>query len=528
MMLKKLGFQKKRVRDLFKLFGKTAFALSAILLLLTGFTESGQARSFRYAEDKAPNTLNPIFANDMYSVRANELIHGSLVGFDMELKPRLQLAKEILPSEDSMSATITLKENITWHDGKPVSADDIIFTYKAMTHPKTPTLERGQVAFISSMVKVTAKKIKVTFVRPIDRPLRFFNFKILPKHKFTKPFISITDYFGRQPVGAGPYAIRSWSSNNRIRLGKALGFSPKPRIDSIELQEIPDKNTQKEVLKYGGLDAIIRVRPKEIPVFEQVDSIELYPYTSLSWWYIALNHRNLHFKSKLVRQAIAFALDRNRIREAHLGDGDTISGPFAPQSAYYNFSVEPRSFKLQKSISLLKEAGYKKIKKNWFKKGKKLKFSLVVDKSMSIYKNVCLDIQSQLNNLGVPVSIKWLTSVEINLKVLKRKKFDAYISRWSFDDSSVIYPLFHSKGNLNYIGYKNKLVDQLLDDSKKTSDPELFRSIYMDLHKYLHKDLPYVFLFSLIGYSAVSSDVVDVVIHPFYYYSFFPGWNFRK
>lgn len=96
---------------------------------------------------------------------------------------------------------------------------------------------------------------------------------------------------------------------------------------------------------------------------------------------------------------------------------------------------------------------------------------------------------------------------------------------WNFDDLSTIYPLFHSKGGRNYIRYKNKMVDKLLRQSTKTTDPAIYRTIFKKIHKILHDDVPYLFLWSLTNYSALSSRVNRVVIHPFNYFHYVYQWT---
>ncbi len=295
----------------------------------------------------------------------------------------------------------------------------------------------------------------------------------------------------------------------------------------MTLEVNPDKNIQREVLRYGGFDAIIRVRPKDIPILERDRNIRLYPYSTNDWWYIAFNHkRGSILRDRRVREAMVYALDRDDLRMAHLGEGQTISGPFSPNDPLYNFDVEPRTQDLEKANKLLDSAGWRRRPGSPFryKRGKRLELQLLISTSRSSYKSLCLAMQSEWRKVGIKVDLVWLDDVQWIRRVMREKKFDLALHIWAFDDLSTIYPLFHSRGIRNYISYKNPQVDKLLEQANKTTDPVIYRAIYGKLHKILHDDLPYIFLWSLTNYSAISARVKGVIIHPFNYFHYAYRW----
>ncbi|MCB9638306.1 MAG: hypothetical protein H6727_05265 [Myxococcales bacterium] len=486
------------------------------------------ATPLKYTEDRPPSVLNPIFAEDMYSVRATELIFESLIGWDKDQKPAPMLATEWSVAPDKKSITMTLRKGVKWHDGKDFSSDDVEFTIRTMTSRKTQIADRYLAQIIKGVKPMGPLKVMIEFKKPLSRPERWLQFKIIPKHRFKEGVVRRSDYFNQKPYGTGPFRFRSWKLRKiLLRRFSSHWRGSSVRLDGVTLQAIPDKNIQREVLRYGGLDTIIRVRPKDIPLFERDQGVGLMPYSTNDWWYLGLNHRNKSiFRDKRVREAFMLALDRGGLRDAHLGDGQIISGPFSPNDPLYNFSVEARSQDIEKASKLLDAAGWKKVagKPIRMRGRKPLKVEFLLPRSKNSYKELCLAIQGEMRKVGVDIDLVWIDDVAWDRRVFTQKQFDMVLHIWNFDELSTIYPLFHSRGNRNYIGYKNKEVDRLLAQATRTTDPVIYKAIYGKLHKILHKELPYVFLWSLTNYSAMSSRVKKVTIHPFNYFHYAHSW----
>jgi peptide/nickel transport system substrate-binding protein len=485
----------------------------------------------KYTEDRTPSSLNPIFADDMYSVRITELIFEPLIGWDKEQKPTPMLATSWEISPDRKIITLNLRQNVKWHDGKPFSSKDVIFTINAMTSSRSQITDRYLAQIIQKVTAVGEHQVKIFFHRPLNKPLRWLQFKIIPAHRFPKGQVLRSDYFGQRPYGTGPFAFERWVSRKVI----LKRFAQHWRADQISLsgvilQAIADKNIQVEVLRYGGIDAIIRVRPKDIPIFERDQNLRLYPYSTNDWWYIAYNLKSGSiFSDKRVREALVYALDRDSLRAAHLGEGHTISGPFSPNDPLCNFSVMPRTQDLDKANQLLDQAGWKRSGNEIRRKANKpLEIRMLVPKSKESYKALCLGMQSAWRQIGVQLELTWLDDAAWTQAVMTRKDFDLAIHIWNFDDLSTIYPLFHSKGIHNYVSYRNDTIDKLLLQATQTTDPAIYKAIYGRIHQILHDDVPYIFLWSLTNYSSLSARVRNVHIHPFNYFHYAYSWNKGK
>ncbi len=480
----------------------------------------------KYAEEQMPNSLNPFFAENMMAERLLELVFDNLVGENKYGKKEGRLAKSWKIAKNKMSVTFELRKDITWHDGKPFTSDDVVFTIKAAKDPKTVFLKKDGFGVFEKVEALGKHKVKFTFKLPIAEPTERFNWKVLPKHKFKGTTIKPTNPFNSKPVGTGPFRVTK-ATGKQVRMKRHKKYWRKVKIDGVFMQQIPDRNNQLELLQLGGLDAVVIVRPKDVPELERVKSVKLYPYSTVNWWYVAYNFDHPLLNEQGIREAITYALNRQDLLMAHLGTGDILSGPFTQASPFYNWEVKPRPYDPSRATAILEDLGWNK-KGKWLKKdGKKLTLKLSVEKGGQEIRGLCLDIQSQLKQVGIELKVKFLDSSKFTSRVFKKKKFDLALHQWSFRRYENLYPLFHSSGNRNFIEYQNPTVDTLLDRSRKARDSESLRKFYQGLHKELHRDQPYTFLWSLNARTAVASKFRDVYITPHYYFSTIHEWKTR-
>lgn len=490
---------------------------------------------FRYAEDTEPSTLNPMFSSKMVDVRLEELLFEGLFTYDHLLRPVPALAEKCSGQKDdcvhgpSRFAQVTLRK-ATWHDGQPVTAADVEFTVKVLQDARTASPAGGTAGCIDKIQVTGPLDLTIGFKRDQMNPSQCLMFKILPKHKFpaTLP-IPRSHEFRARPVGSGPYKMDKWQSKklDLVRTDETVGL---PRVQAMF---VPDKKIQLEFLQYDSLEAIVRIQPNQRAEVEGLgsDKVEVVPYANLSWWYLGVNHNNPQLADKLVRQAIVHAINRDDLRKTFLGEGVTISGPFAPRTPYYDDRVLPYPFDLEESERLLKQAGYQRAGKGqpYSKGGVKLRFRLAVDKgAMGHYKDVYLLLQTRLKDAGIDIDLDPMESVAFKEKVMNRRDFDLTISIWSFDDSFDVYPLFHSKGRENYVGYSSAAMDDLLEKTRQTTSPELYQSYFRQVHRLSHADLPYIFLWSVPSYAAVTSRVANVDLHPFRFFTWIREWKWRE
>ena len=494
--------------------------------------------SLSYGEYGRPATLDPITSNEMISLRITELIFNGLVGINEKQELVPELAEKWEASRDGRTYTFFLRKDVTWHpkEGeapKPFNADDVVFTYKVMMHPKTITPLKVRYEFIDSIEKVDDYTVRFTLKRPILNALAKFSFKIIPKHGPANPYLTRDDSFVQHPIGTGPYMFKALTSEREIILvANDNYFKGRPHISQFAEKPFADQNIMTQALMFNAIDMIVLVNPRDIPEIQGDKRFVLKPYNALSYSFFGYNVRNPLLADKRVRKAFTLAVNRQEMLDSFFsGQGTIISGPFAPGSWAYNLDVQPAAFDAPKAIALLQEAGFTKGADGFMQKdGKKLMLSLKVpiEKESEAVKRVVLAFKNYLKNIGADIKVEFKEWQAWKEDVFLEHDFDIVFASWVFDDSADISSLFHS-GEIgdwknNFGGYASPEVDGLINESKLTLDHEKKRTINRKLHALLAEENPYTFLWTLTNYAAYRDKVRRVAIHPYKFFSFADEW----
>ena len=235
------------------------------------------------------------------------------------------------------------------------------------------------------------------------------------------------------------------------------------------------------------------------------DYYNTYVTDQLAFTYIGWNPKNPLFKDKKVRQALTMAIDRQALIKNVIYDQGAIStSPFPLHSWANNPKVRPWPYDPEKSKKLLREAGWKPGKDGILHKvigGKDtpFKFTLLSVQGAVSAERVATIVQQQFKELGIGMDIQvyeWTTYLS---QYMNPRKFDAYIGAWSVTPDPDCYQLFHSsqigEHQFNFVSYKNKTVDELLVEGRRTLDQNKRQKIYRRIHSILHEDQPYTFLY---------------------------------
>jgi peptide/nickel transport system substrate-binding protein len=475
----------------------------------------------------------------MISLRLTELIFNGLVGINEKQEIVPELAEKWDRSPDSRTYTYTLRKDVTWHarEGetpKPFTAEDVLFTYKIMMHPKTITPLKVRYEFIDSVEKLDEYTVRFTLKRPILNALAKFSFKVIPKHgPANSQYLTRNDPFVQNPFGTGPFMLKSITAEREIILAANENyFKGRPYLNTIVAKPFADQNIMTQALMFNAIDMIVLVNPRDIPEIQGDKRFILQPYNALSYSFFGYNSRNPLLADKRVRTAFTHAVNRQEMLDSFFnGQGTIISGPFAPGSWAYNLDVQPLAFDPQKAIALLQEAGFARGADGIMQKGgERLTLSLKVpiEKESEAVKRVVLAFKNYLKNVGVDIKVEFKEWQAWKEDVFLEHDFDIIFASWVFDDSADISSLFHS-GEIgawknNFGGYSNPEVDGLINESKLTLDHEKRRTINRKLHAILADENPYTFLWTLTNYAAYHKKVRRVAIHPYKFFSYADEW----
>ena len=452
----------------------------------------------------AVSTLMPPLISDAASASVASLIYNGLVKYDGNLNLEGDLAKSWDISKDGLTITFHLRHGVKWQDGAPFTAKDVLFTYKVMVDPKTPTAYSGDYLQVKKAEAPDDYTFRVTYAKPFAPALGSWTLAILPEHLLKGQDITKTR-LARHPIGTGPYILKKWKTGQFL----ALAYNPnyfegRVYLNGYMYRVIPDMATMFLELKAGnidrmGLTPLQYTRQTAYPKFDQM--YKKYRYMPFSYIYLGYNLRDPMFADRRVRQALSCAINKKEIIDGVLmGLGQEATGPYKPGTWYYNPNVPKFPYNPARAKALLAAAGWHPDAEGMLtKNGQPFEFTILTNQGNDIRVRTAEIIQRRLHDIGIQVKIRTIEWASFLKQFIEKGRFDAVLLGWNTGLDPDQYDIWSSTktkpGELNFIGYKNPEVDKLLSEGRHTFDREKRRQAYFKFQEILAEDQPYTFLF---------------------------------
>lgn len=465
----------------------------------------------------------------LYDTYVNELVHGYLMILDEKLQWRPSVAESVQFSPDNKTITYKLRKDVKFHDGQPLTAKDVAFSFKVMLDPKykgvrtstfLPILgakdyREGKAQDVAGIKVINDYEISFTMNEPSASMLTFLNsYSILPSHLFKDAKIDELDKHPNtaKPVGAGPFKFNEYKTDQYIELVRNENyFLGKPKLEKVIWKIITNQDTQVAQLKTGEID-FAEIRPSDVQVVEGFPNVKQIESPDFGYQYVNINHRHEFLKDVRVRQAIAYAINRQGIVDKLLlKKGGLMNSHMPPVSwAYDAASLNAYPYDAAKAKALLADAGFKPgadgvLEKN----GKKFEISLKFPAGNKVREQSAPLIQDNLKEVGIKVNLVGpMDFPTMSDEVNKQFKFDLALIGWSLStdpDASVIWSKDSSWGKVT--GWVNPKNEELLKKGASVLKIEERKPIYVEWAKLLNTELPYVFLYSNTRLYAVNKRV---------------------
>ena len=451
------------------------------------------------------SNLIPILASDSASHSIAGLIYNGLVKYDKNMNIVGDLAESWDISKNGLVITFHLRKGVKWHDGRPFTAKDVLYTYQVTVDPKTPTAYAGDFLKVKKAEVLDDYTFRVTYDKPFAPSLISWSSAILPRHLLEGQDITKSS-LARHPVGTGPYLFKEWLAGQKIVLvSNADYFEGRPYVGGHVTRIIPDMATMFLELRARnidmmGLTPLQYTRQTENNLFRQ--SFDKYRYLAFAYTYLGYNLKHPFFADKRVRQAISYAINKEEIISGVLlGLGKPATGPYKPGTWAYNENVKTYSYNPQKARELLRAAGWTKTNNDGFleKDGLPFTFELITNQGNETRQKCAEIIQRQLKEVGIDVKIRILEWAAFINDFINKRRFEAVILGWTIPLDPDAYDVWHSSKTapeeLNFISYKNPEVDALLEKARSTFDQKLRKKYYDRFQEILVEDQPYTFLY---------------------------------
>ena len=485
-------------------FNALLFSLLFLSLAACGQKAERDPNSFVVSSIGDARRLNPIIANDSASGTINDQVFSGLVKYDKDIKLIGDLAERWDVSPDGRTITFHLRKGVQWHDGAPFTADDCLFTYQRLMDPKVATPYGSSYMDVAKAEAVNEHTFRVTYKQPFSPALESWSMGVIPKHLLEGKDIN-TDPFNRHPIGTGPYRLKEWIAGQKLVLeSNERYFEGRPNIDQYLYRIIPDSSTMFQELLSGGVD-MMGLNPLQFLRKSETrrirENYRKFRYPANAFTYMGYNLKSPLFADKKVRQALAYAIDRQSIIDGVLmGIGRPCTGPFSYVSWAYNPKVQPYPYDPKRAMRMLEEAGWKDVNGDGIleKDGRPFHFTILTNQGNGERIRASEIIQQNFKKVGIDAKIR-VMEWQAFLEQIDKRSFDAIILGWSMSRDPDLYDIWHSsktgKGEYNFIGYNNPEVDRLLVQGRRVFSVEERKKIYYRIHEILADEQPYAFLY---------------------------------
>lgn len=420
----------------------------------------------------------------------NSLIFSGLTAHDKDNRIIPALAEEWSFDRETCSYTFHLRDDVTWHDGEPFTAEDVKFTLESIMNPDNMSEIASNYEDIISITLPDKDTVVIKLKAPNVAMLDYLTIGILPKHLLEGKDLT-SDTFNQKPIGTGPYKLVQWDQGQSITLKKNEDYyGGEPRIDTVIFKIVKDEKARAMQLQSGELD-FAQITPQDAELFKSKKDFQVYEMDTADYRGIMYNfNHSLFEKNRELPNALSYAIDRQTIVDAVLlGKGEIAYSPLQA-GPYNNPNIEKYTYSPTTTERILQENGWSKGNDGIYqKKGQRLEFAIHCSEGDQVRIDMATICAQQLREVGADVSVKVDSKTDWAGQ-------EAYLIGWGspFDPDDHTYKVFGTEKGANYNYYSNSRVDELLQKARETDVESERLAYYQEFQSELAKDLPYTFI----------------------------------
>jgi peptide/nickel transport system substrate-binding protein len=501
-------------------------------------------------------STNPLLASSVTESDVMGLTGFGLFGFDWNFKPFASKDAVVSwqSSKDLMYDKVVLRNDLTWSDGKPITAHDVEFSYRLIMTEAVPVPAQRSGTDKIKYVKAYDDHTLVFFHKDaLATNVWNVNFSVVPKHIYDNPkelaadpTLQHNDYwvkYEKSPVCGGAYVFANRSLGQEALLERRESYfmhegkqvRDKPYFKTIRFKMVKDPTASLLQLKGGDIDEMILTPPQWL---NETTGDDFYRKCTkaygLEWtsFHFLWNCKNPLFSDKRTRWAMTYAMDHKQLLEQlRFGLDEPCNGIFHPTSRWApKDPPKPVEQNLEKAAELLKEAGWADTDNDAVLDkeidGQKVKFEfgiLVVDRPDRIA--TCNLLKQNLEKIGVICTVRPLEFSVLQDK-MQKKEFQAAFGGWGTGaDPDTSFNIWGSTEERNYADYINPEIDELFAQARKEFDEDKRAAIYGKIHNILWEDQPYTWLYFQNAYYGFNKELRGYMFSPRGPYHYSPGFS---
>lgn len=475
-----------------------------------------------------PNIINPLF--DQYNSADQDLatlIFNGLTRVDETglIKPDLARKWDISP--DGLIYTFSLRSDVQWSDGAPLSADDVLYTIQTVQASDYPGL-----SYISDLWRTVAiTEVNPTAVRfqlsePFSPFLDYTTIGLLPAHILKD--VSAADLpqapFNRHPIGTGPFILDELTVDHATLSPNPRSFGPRPYLGNLDFKFYPDAESLFAAFGRGEIEGISQIPPENIIQARGTKSLTLYSARLSGYTLVFFNLDKVQFQQKEVRQALSYATNRQGIIDDVLhGQGLPGSGPIVSNSWAFDQEIKLYDYDPAKARALLDAGGWSDTNGDGVRqKGKDtLSFTLLTNDEDPTRAEIARQLAKEWKAVGADVQVKLVSSASLVQDALRPRDFDAVLFGFQLPADPDPYPLWNSTqmpsesdSGQNYSGWQNRDADELLEQARRIDDQARRTELYRQFQVMFMDQVPALILYYPVYTYAVDSRIHGIQLGP--------------
>lgn len=415
------------------------------------------------------------------------------------------LAHDYKVSEDGMMYEFHLHDNAVFHNGDPVTSMDVKYSVERI-------IEKGTRAAQFAAVEDIETPDDHTVIFHMSEPVTpFLTFLAYPMNAIVNQTV-VEENDGsldNADAGSGPFALVERVPAQEMVLERFDDYfiEDLPYLDRLIWRAIPDDTSRTTALRNGEIDLVLQVAPRDIQLLEQDEDLVIESVTGTFWEYLGINTDVAPFDDERVRQAIAWAIDREDINDAvKFGEATVLTnGPIPPGHwAFNDEDVYPEQ-DLAQARELLADAGYED----------GFETSIRVNSASGEQIDAAQIIRQQLAEIGIDAEVETQES-SIFFDGLGTGDFEMSVVGWVgfVDPDEYLYEIFHTEGMYNQQAYSNAELDAILEEARQEVDQDVRRDLYLEAQTIIAQEAPMAFLYANAQTSAMSHRVQGFDVNP--------------
>ncbi|MBK5928644.1 ABC transporter substrate-binding protein [Rhodobaculum claviforme] len=474
---------------------KFLVALAATTALTTG--AAWAEGTVRVALGTSLNQLDPALTTIGDEYVYVHLVFNGLTKLTPDLVVEPDLAERWDISNDLMTWTFHLRDDVTFHHGRALEAADVVATVERILDEGFGSRARTNLGMVETVAAIDARTVEFTLNAPYSGFADIFadrQMRIVPHDRL--------DDLSNAPVGTGPFRFVSWSPGDRLELVANPDYfiDGKPSLDGVTLRIIPEAAARVAALESDSIDILWNLPYEQVERFADHDTIRVDAVATATWDGVILNNTTPPFEDERVRRALAMTIDKAALVElAIFGQGAPTHSPIPPSHPFFNDALEFAAPDIEGARALLAEAGYPD--------GFTIPMQVPQEREQRVRMGVAVRDMARQAGINIDIERVPFASYAANVAGQAPIYVDGYFARPTLD--TALHPFFHSQGSWNHRlwNYSNERADEILDRARETRDESELEELFKELQAVLDETVPGIIAYSMAHVNGVNRRV---------------------